>query len=65
LQVDIEQTGFSTGEIDILIDGVETKGLPEDDVLPPVERDQLVSREGDIWELGSKPNNSVANRIGC
>jgi DNA modification methylase len=58
LQVDIEQTGFSTGEIDILIDGVETKGLPEDDVLPPVERDQLVSREGDIWELGP-------HRLGC
>jgi hypothetical protein len=52
LQVDIEETGFTTGEVDILLEGMEAKGSPEDNVLPAVERDHVVTRAGDVWELG-------------
>lgn len=58
LEVNLEDTGFSTGEIDTLLIGEEAKGSPEDDVLPPVEPEHVVTRLGDVWELG-------AHRLGC
>jgi hypothetical protein len=52
LQIDIEETAFTTGEIDVLIDGADPERGSEDDVPPPVRRDEIISREGDIWQLG-------------
>jgi DNA modification methylase len=52
---DIEVTGFSLGEIDIILDEASEKKPvgpgPEDD-LPPVAA-APVSRKGDLWILGS------------
>jgi DNA modification methylase len=51
LQVDIEDTAFSTGEVDLLLD--EGKPTPDDgDQIPQVDRDNVVSEEGDVWLLG-------------
>ena len=53
LSFDMGVIGFSTAEIDMLIDGLapEETGDPRDDRLPPVER-QAVSVLGDLWILG-------------
>jgi DNA modification methylase len=52
---DIEVTGFSLGEIDIILDEASEKKLvepgPEDDLPPLVAAP--VSRKGDLWSLGS------------
>jgi len=49
---DIELTGFSLGEIDVLLDGTveETAAAPDDELA--AER-SVVSRPGDLWILGS------------
>jgi len=54
LDFDIELTGFDTGEIDLLIEGLEA-GSDEDeaDALPPMDETRPpVSRRGDLWLLG-------------
>ena len=50
---DVEQTGFSTGEIDLLLDGKPTLDTsdPADD-LSEISASSAVSRPGDIWQLG-------------
>lgn len=51
---DVELTGFSTGEIDLLIDGHATKATPADpaDVVDEPSTDQIaVSQSGDVWHL--------------
>jgi DNA modification methylase len=48
LDMDLTVTGFSTGELDVLLSRNED---PEDDVIPPVP-DEPRSRPGDIWILG-------------
>ena len=54
LDFDISVTGFSVGEIDVLLDdGVD----PGDEAIPAVPTG-LVTKVGDIWELGER-------RIGC
>ena len=51
---DIETTGFSTAEIDIMFDGVaEPVESNPDDLQPEDIVEELVSREGDLWRLGS------------
>jgi len=54
LDFDIGITGFSIAEIDNLIEGLspEEAGDPEDDRLPDLQEAHVVSRPGDIWELG-------------
>jgi DNA modification methylase len=52
LEIDIEQTAFSTGEVDILLDNADDTQCPEDDVLPSISEGPVVSREGDLWRLG-------------
>ena len=54
LDFDIGITGFSVAEIDGLIEGLspEEAGDPEDDRLPELQQANVVSRPGDIWELG-------------
>ncbi|MGO9594378.1 MAG: ParB/Srx family N-terminal domain-containing protein [Steroidobacteraceae bacterium] len=49
---EVELTGFSLGEIDVLLDGTveETAAAPDDELA--VER-SAVSRPGDLWILGS------------
>jgi len=49
---EVELTGFSFGEIDVLLDGTveETAAAPDDELA--VER-SAVSRPGDLWILGS------------
>ena len=48
LDMDLTVTGFSTGELDVLLSRHED---PEDDVIPPVP-DEPRTRPGDIWILG-------------
>ena len=54
LDMDLTITGFSTGEMDVLL---TSKGDPDDDVIPEVPS-QPRTRAGDIWQLGE-------HRIGC
>ena len=53
LDFDVELTGFSTGEIDLLIDGSQQSVAadPADD-LGLVPEGPAVSQLGDVWELG-------------
>lgn len=56
LDFDVELTGFSTGEIDILLDGQSNPARqndPQDDASGCVSDEPPVSRMGDIWVLGS------------
>jgi len=52
--LDLTLTGFSTGELDVLLSGSED---PDDDVIPPVPATPR-SKPGDIWSLGD-------HLIGC
>jgi DNA modification methylase len=51
LEVNIEDTAFSTGKVDILLDGAGRQGSA-DDVVPPLSPGESVARKGDIWQLG-------------
>lgn len=53
--VPVAVLGFDPVEIDLLqsaVAPVEKDGVPEDDVLPPIEDDNPVSVAGDIWNCG-------------
>jgi DNA modification methylase len=54
LDFDVELTGFSTGEIDLLIDGAQQSGPadPADDLAGLASKGAAISRVGDVWELG-------------
>ncbi len=54
LDFDIGVLGFSIPEIDNLMEGLnpEEAGDPLEDQLPAVEDGNVVSRPGDIWQLG-------------
>ena len=54
LDVDLSLTGFSSGEIDVVLSDAPD---PDDEVIPAVPTDPRV-RAGDIWQLGE-------HRIGC
>lgn len=54
LDIDLSLTGFSTGEIDVLLGESE---VPDDEVIPPVPGQPNV-QPGDIWQLGE-------HRVGC
>lgn len=54
LQVDLGVTGFSTGEIDVIL---TSRGDPDDEAIPPVPTEPR-TKPGDIWILGK-------HRIGC
>src|SRR5947208_10321525 len=53
LDFDVELTGFSTGEIDLVLDGKPAPAAtdPADD-LTGLDDGPAVSRPGDVWELG-------------
>ena len=48
LDMDLTVTGFSTGELDVLLAGNED---PDDDVIPPVPSEPR-TKPGDVWILG-------------
>jgi DNA modification methylase len=54
VDMDVTLTGFSTGEIDVILDG---QADPDDEVIPAVPETPR-TKEGDIWILGD-------HRIGC
>lgn len=53
VEFDLTLTGFSTGEIDVLLSDVE----PDDEVIPAAPSEPR-TRLGDVWQLGD-------HRIGC
>jgi hypothetical protein len=54
LDVDVELTRFSTGEIDLVIDGSQKSVAadPADDPAGHVPEGPAISQLGDVWELG-------------
>ncbi|MDH4414776.1 MAG: site-specific DNA-methyltransferase [Rhizobium sp.] len=53
LNFDIELLGFSTTEIDFIIDGEQRSSVDDRaDAIEPVASGPAVSRAGDLWELG-------------
>jgi DNA modification methylase len=54
LDFDVELTGFSTGEVDLLIDGSQQPPAadPADDLVGLGREGPAVSQFGDVWELG-------------
>ncbi len=55
LDFDVEFTGFSLAETDIILDGASDSdpegGLGPEDEIPPI-REDTVTRMGDLWQLG-------------
>ena len=61
LEFSLDITGFETGEIDVLIEGIVPAATGESDpadVLPAIEKVVQVSQTGDLWRLGR-------NRVVC
>ena len=54
VDIDLTLTGFSTGELDVLLRGADD---PDDEAIPAVPVEPR-TRSGDIWNLGN-------HRIGC
>src|SRR6516164_3999132 len=54
LDFDVELTGFSTGEIDLLIDGSQQSVAadPADELAGLAPEGPAISQVGDVWELG-------------
>ena len=54
LDFDVELTGFSTGEIDLLIDGLQQSVAadPADELAGLAPEGPAISQVGDVWELG-------------
>jgi DNA modification methylase len=54
IDFDVELTGFSTGEIDLLIDGSRqsTEADPADDLAELAPKGPAISQLDDVWELG-------------
>lgn len=53
LSFDLEATGFTMGEIDLMIEGIEIDGDPPDDPadeLPPAG--PALTQDGDLWQCG-------------
>ncbi|MCA0373958.1 MAG: site-specific DNA-methyltransferase [Proteobacteria bacterium] len=52
LEVDVELTGFSVGEIDLMIAGEISKSADKADELPKLPQIPPITQLGDIWQLG-------------
>ena len=52
LDFDIELTGFSLAEIDVLLDGADLEGQGQAETVPAVATEPPVTRVGDLWQLG-------------
>jgi DNA modification methylase len=53
LDFNLELTGFSTGEIDALLDGEDSGEEDADDICPEYQLDHVVTQAGDCWRAGS------------
>ncbi|MBT3392486.1 MAG: ParB N-terminal domain-containing protein [Elusimicrobiaceae bacterium] len=57
LDFSLDITGFETGEIDVILDGSladKDKKLNEkDNTIPFIPKNEIISKFGDIWELGN------------
>lgn len=52
LDFSLNITGFDMGDIDLILEGKETKADPKVNNIPFIPDDEIVSKEGDIWLLG-------------
>ncbi|MBL8689471.1 MAG: ParB N-terminal domain-containing protein [Rhodospirillaceae bacterium] len=52
LGFEVELTGFSTAEIDLLLDDSSKSEASDPDDVTPLPKVQAVSRVGDVWSLG-------------
>ena len=52
LDFDLEATGFTVGEIDLRIEGLDDNGEDFDDELPETPAGPAVTQLGDLWLLG-------------
>ena len=55
LSFDLEATGFTTGEIDVLIEGLPSDGQERDvaDDVPEPADEIAISKSGDLWLMGN------------
>jgi len=54
LNFDVTITGFETGEIDLLIEGLDRHQPDETDAVPELDRTSpAISRPGDLWRIGN------------
>jgi DNA modification methylase len=51
LDFDLEVTGFEDGEIDVIL-GNHTNGMADDDAVPPLDPERVITQLGDLWRLG-------------
>lgn len=51
-EFDIELTGFSTAQIDLILDDENAEQIDPDDLCPEDIPIDVVSRKGDLWQLG-------------
>jgi hypothetical protein len=51
LNFDVEITGFDAPEIEMIIDGDDRSGTVEDDTLPELSPNHIVTKPGDLWVL--------------
>ena len=63
LDFDVELTGFSTGEIDLLVDGSQHSAAadPADELAGLGPEDPAVSQLGDVWELGRHNHRHIGS----
>ena len=52
LEFNVELTGFSTAEIDLILEAPDEAENAEEEHLPPL-KEQAVTRLGDVWRLGA------------
>lgn len=45
-------TGFDMGDIDLILEGKEAKADPKANNSPFIPDDEIISQEGDVWQLG-------------
>jgi DNA modification methylase len=59
--IELESSGFESGEIDVFIDGI---GIDEEDEVPPVETQTApVTKLGDLWLLSQKHRLLCGNAL--
>ena len=57
-QLSLDITGYDMGEIDVILEGEQSKSDPKINNIPFIADNEIVTQEGDMWQLG-------AHRIIC
>ena len=53
LGFDIEVTGFEIPEVELILDSIDPPASnPEDDTVPALDPNRVISKPGDLWSLG-------------